>query len=101
MVDSTDPSNIYYTNHYTFVDPRFRAGDIKDFDTKVKVNQKDLSCAVVGNSINKKKNGNDITELVFSVYNAFPQLTYNKTLKNFTWKMNGQVTSIPASGQKG
>lgn len=101
MVDSTDPSKIYYTNHYTFVDPRFRAGDIKDFDTKVKVNQKDLSCVVVGNSINKKKNGNDIIELVFSVYNAFPQLTYNKTLKNFTWKMNGQVTSIPASGQKG
>ena len=101
MVESTDPSKIYYTNHYTFVDPRFRAGDIKDFDTKVKVNQKDLSCAVVGNSINKKKNGVDVIELVFSVYNAFPQLTYNKTLKNFTWKMNGQVTSIPASGQKG
>ena len=101
MVDSTDYSKIYYTNHYTFVDPRFRAGDIKDFNNKVKTNQKDISCAVVGNSINKKKNGNEVVELVFSVYNAFPQLTYNKTLKNFTWKMNGQITSIPAAGQKG
>lgn len=92
MVDSTDYSKVYFTNHYIFVDPRFRNPNISqtDLSTKIGPNHKDCSNAVSG-----------IGENNFKVFNAFPTLVYNQTLKSFTWRMNGQVTSIPASGQRG
>lgn len=92
MVDSTDYSKVFYTNHYVFIDPRFRNPNIsqKDLSSKIGPNHKDCSCVVSG-----------IGENDFKVFNGFPTLVYNKTLKSFTWKMNGQVTSIPAAGQRG
>lgn len=92
MVDSTDYSKVYYTNHYIFIDPRFRNPNIsqKDLSSKIGPNHKDCSCVVSGIGTDD-----------FKVFNGFPTLVYNKTLKSFTWKMNGQVTSIPAAGQRG
>lgn len=86
MVDENN--KVFYSNHYVFVDPRFR----NNLATPPN-NQQDLSCALLASP-----EGNDYK---FTAYNAFPQVAYNRTTNTYTWKMNGVVTAIPVMGQKG
>ena len=86
MVDENN--KVFYSNHYVFVDPRFRNNLVTPPN-----NQQDLSCALLASP--------EGADYKFTAYNAFPQVAYNKTTNTYTWKMNGVVTAIPVMGQKG
>lgn len=86
MVDENN--KVFYSNHYVFVDPRFR----NNLATPPN-NQQDLSCALLASP--------EGADYKFTAYNAFPQVAYNRTTNTYTWKMNGVVTAIPVMGQKG
>lgn len=86
MVDENN--KVFYSNHYVFVDPRFRNNLVTPPN-----NQQDLSCALLASP--------EGADYKFTAYNAFPQVAYNRTTNTYTWKMNGVVTAIPVMGQKG